>query len=133
MLQVVKTVPASSVITGWETYVFTTIASGLMLVVGAACLFVRVFRWSNNRRCTKWSAVYDGLLLVLVITTVAAFQKRLSTMEKATAELSSNTEDVYVDLWPPCHMHVVCTFFATTLTATALLKVSRILWPGRNW
>jgi len=121
-------VPASSVITGWDTYVFTATASGLALVAGAACILVRTFRWSNHRRCTQWSAAYDGLMLILVVTTVAAFLRRLSTMEQATAELSSSKDDVYVDLWPSCHMQVVCTFFATTLTAAVLLKLTRILW-----
>jgi len=128
-----QTVPASSVIAGWDTYAFTITASGFVSAAGAACLLVRAFRWSNHRRWTQWSAAYDGLLFVLVAITVAAFLRRLSTMEKATAELSLATDDVFVDLWPSCHLHVVCTFSATILTAAALLKLSRILWTGRIW
>eukprot|EP00102_Acyrthosiphon_pisum_P020398 XP_016657608.1 PREDICTED: polycystic kidney disease and receptor for egg jelly-related protein-like [Acyrthosiphon pisum] len=130
---VVQSVPASSVITGWDTYAFTLIASGLVLSAGAACLLVRAFRWSNYRRWAQWSTAYDGLLFVLVAITVAVFHRRLSTMEQVTAELSSATDDVFVDLWLSCQLHVVCTLSATTLTVAALLKLSRILWTGRSW
>jgi len=126
-------VPASSVITGLDTYAFTITASGLVLAAGAACLLVRGFRWSNHRRWTQWSAAYDGLLFVLVANTVAAFHRRLSTMERVTAELSSAADDVFVDLWPSCHLHVVCKFSTIALTAAALLKLLRILWTGRSW
>lgn len=133
MLQMVQTVPVSSVITGWDTYAFTVTTSGLVSAAGAACLLVRAFRWSNHQRWAQWSAAYDGLLLVLVAITVTAFHRRLSTMEQVTAELSSATDDVFIDLWPSCHMHGVCTFSATTLMAAALLKLSIIIWPGRSW
>lgn len=133
MLQVVQSVPASSVIMGWDTYVFTLTASGLVLAAGATCLFVRAFRWSNHPRWTQWSAAYDGLLFVLVAITVSVFHRRLSTMKQVTAELSSATDDVFVNLWPSCQLHVICTLSATTLTAAALLKLLRILWTGRSW
>jgi len=133
MLQVVQSVPASSVIMGWDTYVFTLTASGLVLAAGATCLLVRAFRWSNHRRWTQWSAAYDGLLFVLVAITVYVFHRRLSTMEQVTAELSSAKDDVFINLWPSCQLHVICTFSATTLTAAALLKLLRILWTGRSW
>ncbi|KAF0751894.1 Uncharacterized protein FWK35_00023182 [Aphis craccivora] len=130
---VVQTVPASSVIAEWDTFAFTATASGLLLVAGVACLLVRIFQWSIHRRWTQWSTAYDGLLITLITATVASFYKRLTAMEQATTELFSVTDDVYVDLWPACYMHTVCTFFATILTAAALLKISIILWMGRSW
>ncbi|XP_050063461.1 uncharacterized protein LOC126552720 isoform X6 [Aphis gossypii] len=130
---VVQTVPASSVIAEWDIFAFTVTASGFLLIAGVACLLVRIFRWSIYRRWIQWSTAYDGLLITLITATVAAFYKRLTVMEQATTELSSVTDDVYVDLWPACYMHSVCTFFTTILMAAALLKISIILWRERGW
>lgn len=130
-----QTVPGSSVFMEWDTYAFTVTAAGSLLVTGAAILLVYTFRSSSSqlRRRTWWLAIHDGLLVVLVATTVVALCKRLSTIETATAGLVAATDGVYVDLWPACRMHAVCTLSITTLMAVALLKLTRPLWPGHGW
>jgi len=127
------TVPMSSVITGLDTYAFTVITACLLLAAGAACLLLHAFRWSNHRRRRRWFAAYDVLLVVLVITAVAAFHKRLTAMEQVTTALSLSTDEVFVDLLPACHMHAVCIITTTTLTAATLLKLSIMLWPAHGW
>jgi hypothetical protein len=118
---VVQTVPVRSVITDWDTYVFTVFAVTALAVTVAACLLVLVFRRA------RWTLVtLDVLLVSLAVATATVLCQRLVTMERATNGVAA---DGYVDLKPACLMHVTCEWCVTALAATALLKLSRPRWP----
>lgn len=124
----VNTVPMGSVAADWDTYVFTVFAvfslTGATIAYLLSCALRRF-----DRRHQRWtSIVYDGLLVALAVATMMALRRRLIVMEYyGAAELAVATAD-YVDVTPACRAHAACVSCTAALTATALLKLSKLQW-----
>lgn len=118
----------SSVVTDWDTYVFTVFAVFSLTGATIAYLLSCAFRRFSHQYQWWTSTVYDGMLAVLSVATMVALRRRLVIMEYyGTIELALTSAD-YVDLTPACHAHVACVSCAAALMAIALLKLSKLQW-----